>query len=173
MNKYVKSWTNNALNSSFIGGVGYVGAYVVAPTAMAGAGSFGAMLGVGLVGGAALYVPTAMLKATLKYFNALPDVLSELIDIAFRVGSAAAGAAIFGLAIQPFLMCAAIGVAIVLMLDATFGKSSENKAAETNVEPRNRRFGNQRLFSDPLKREEMPADVLDALESDSMSYMNA
>ena len=70
----------------------------------------------GFFGGAVLYVPYAFIKDQLKYDPAL----SELVDNLYVISSAATGAALFGLAIQPYVICAAMGIAVGYCLDALF-----------------------------------------------------
>ncbi len=70
----------------------------------------------GFFGGAVLYVPYAFIKDQLKYEPAL----SELVDNLYVISSAATGAALFGLAIQPYVICAAMGILMSYALDALF-----------------------------------------------------
>lgn len=82
----------------------------------------------GFIGGAVLYFPYAIIKNELKYDPAL----SELVDNLYVLSSAATGAALFGLAIQPYVICAAIGIAINYSLDALLNVNTEYSSKNNN-----------------------------------------
>ena len=82
----------------------------------------------GFFGGAVLYVPYAFIKNQLKHEPAL----SELVDNLYVISSAATGAALFGLAIQPYVICAAMGIAFGYCLDALLNLNIEYSKDDNN-----------------------------------------
>ena len=73
--------------------------------------------GASFVGGFALYAPYAIFKNNTPKYD---TTMHEIIDALYVIGSAATGAALFGLAVQPFLVCATMGVAIRYTFSALF-----------------------------------------------------
>lgn len=98
------------LRSTFINTIGYAGASIAGATAATTVGSFGTIIGVTLVGSALLYIPTKLLGYSLECLGLMNTLVSQAINLAYAVGSAALGAVMLGLAIKPVIICACIGL---------------------------------------------------------------
>jgi hypothetical protein len=64
-----------------------------------------------------------MLRNALDYMGLMNRTVNQTINFAFSVGSAAVGAVLCGLAIKPFIICAAIGLMVVACLSALFSSA--------------------------------------------------
>lgn len=117
----------SVINATFINTIGYAGATMFGMSAAAAAavGSAGTMIGIAAVGSAALYIPTMLLRYSLDYPELMNDVVNEAINLAYFAGSAALGAIIVGVAIEPVITCACIG----LIMYACFVALSSNNDA--------------------------------------------
>ena len=121
----VKDAGTAMINTAFCNTTGYWGASIFGARAAVSVGSFGTMIGASLLGGAALYVPALMLKTSLNYLNMMSDLMALVFDFSFFVSSAALGAFFLGLAIKPFVICAAVGM-IVNVCMAPFLPAANN-----------------------------------------------
>ena len=132
---YLRDAGASLLNVSVNNTVGYVGAYLVGASAAAGVAGMGTMIGVSLVGCAALYIPYAIVTKSLAYFGLLNELVKLTLDSAMVMGSAAVGAAIFGLAVQPFVICAVAGLIIGACISAMFAKEPANAQNGASATP--------------------------------------
>jgi hypothetical protein len=96
------------LRTSFWGALNYGIAYLAALSAAASVAAWTTMASVCLVGGAILAIPMVLLGISLELLGVLTEPVLYLLDYAFYFGSIATGAAYFGLAIEPFIICASI-----------------------------------------------------------------
>lgn len=116
VNDYQKSPLSTALNSSFQNGLaaGFWGAVGYALTGLSGLsaplqiGSWTAMASTCFVGAALLTIPLHLALLASQKYNIMPEILFPLADHLLLITSAALGAAVFSLAIKPFVICAAV-----------------------------------------------------------------
>lgn len=110
MEKVLKRSASCSLISSLFGGTGYLAASISGMSSAASIGGVFTMAGISFAGGIALSLPYFALRTSLHHFNLLSPSLDSFLEMSFLVSSPAAGAALFGLAIQPYLVCAGLGL---------------------------------------------------------------
>lgn len=120
------------INYSILNELGYEGACLVGADAatMVGAGT---MLGVTALGTAAIFLPVKILKKALMDLDLMNKSVGIAIDLVLPLGSAVAGAALMGLAVQPVAVCAGIGILINACLLAILESLKLEKVVKANV----------------------------------------
>jgi hypothetical protein len=102
---------------SFAGTFNYMIVYLVGLTAAASVGAWTTMASVVLVGASMLWIPVVLLHLSLNLLGLNSTWFSVLLDYVFYFGAIATGAAFFGLAVEPFIMCALITPSIALFIN--------------------------------------------------------
>lgn len=122
--KHIKSIKKNPISTAIWGApfagamcaiqgtAGYGIASIAGLSAAASVGSWTAMAGACFIGGAIMTAPVLLLTVATYNLNLQGSLLESLLHNILFIGAAATGAAVLGLAIKPFIICAAVFSAI-------------------------------------------------------------
>jgi len=143
---------NSIITASFVNTVGYLGTSMFAGGTAAAVGGIGSMIAVSAVGAAALYIPTMLLRNALEEVDLMNSFISATISYSYFLGSAALGAVILGLAIQPVVACALFGAVVGVCYDYLNAPEAPKK---TIINNRNHTFNvAQEIRVEPVERHE-------------------